>query len=653
MCGAVLAFALLVSPVTVRPDTTVSRQNHQLATDWEHYGSTLAETRFAPVDEVTAANVGTLKVAWTFRTGEGSSSHIAASNKFNATADGHGAFEATPLKIGDTLYTCTGRNVIIALDAETGKLRWRFDPKVNLDHVILMACRGVAYWDSHAASTSCARRIIEGTVDARLIAVDADTGTACKDFGDSGTVSLLQSQPFAKPGLYAETSPPTIVNDHVIVGGWVTDDIDVNMPSGVIRSFDPATGRLQWAWDSGRAAADSSDESNQAPYTPSTPNAWTIFAADPVLGLVYVPTGNPSPDHWGGMRRAFDEKYGTSIVALDIVTGAVRWSFQAVHHDLWDLDLASPPTLADIPGPNGVRPAIIQPTKSGQIFVLDRRDGSPIAGVSEKPVPQGAAAGDWTSKTQPYSDISLLPQPLTESDMWGVTPLDQMICRIRFRQARYEGPYTPPGTTTIIGTPVALGVMEWGGVSLNPDQQVIVANTSLLPFLTTLKPAAALTSEDVGWMPQHGTPFAVRFQPFLGLLKTPCSQPPWGRLIAIDLKTLKVLWDRPIGTGRDSGPFNVPSLLPITMGVPSMGGTLQTRSGLIFISGTLDQYIRAIDLHSGRELWKDRLPAGGQATPMSYIAGKSGRQFIVLSAGGHDAMGTARGDFIVAYALPK
>jgi quinoprotein glucose dehydrogenase len=389
-------------------------------------------------------------------------------------------------------------------------------------------------------------------------------------------------------------------------------------------------------------------------YTRSTPNAWTLFAADEQLGLVYVPTGNASPDFWGAKRRSFDEKYASSVVALDVATGRPRWSFQTVHHDLWDYDVSSQPTLVDLPTPTGSRPALIQATKRGDIYVLDRRDGTPIVPVHERAVPQGASPGDQVAKTQPFSELALASPVLAESSMWGVTPLDQLVCRIRLRESRYEGIFTPPGLQYTVIMPGLTGAVNWGGVSVDLDHNVLVTNYMMLPWRGRLVPRQQEPKEAAAAPFANrmlGTPFAWEQSPWLGPLAVPCSQPPWGALAAIDLGTQRILWSRPLGTGRDSGPLGIPSMLPFGMGVPSMGGTLTTRGGLVFISGTLDRYVRAFELRSGRELWKARLPAGGQATPMPYMAG--GSQFLVVTAGGHSIMGTKFGDYTIAYALPR
>lgn len=645
LAGALLFGVLILAFVAARagsapvPLPPSSADPRDAGGDWPHYGRSLRGTRFSPLAQLTPSNVAELAIAWIYRSGE--------------RPDPSASAEATPLEVGDTLYTCTPNNVIVALDAATGALKWRHDPKIAAGLYAIRTCRGVAYFEAPHAVADCSTRILEGTNDSRLIAVDAKTGAACRSFGTGGVVSLLDGIGGAELSQVYMTSPATIVRGHAIVGSMVLDNQSLDMPSGVIRSFDPMSGELQWAWDMGvpdRRGAPAPGEI----YTRSTPNAWTTFAADEELGLVYIPTGNPSPDFWGAKRRPFDEAYGSAIVALDIDTGRVRWSFQTVHHDLWDYDVSAQPALVDLQTPDGRRPALVQATKRGDIFVLDRRTGVPIVPVAERAVPAGAATGDWLSKTQPFSALGLPVPTVTEASMWGVTPIDQLLCRIEFRESRYEGMFTPPGTKPTIVMPGLTGVVDWGSVSIDVDRGVLITNYMTLPWRGRLIPRAEVPAEFAA-APlatlMKGSPFAWRFGPWLNALGVPCSQPPWGSITAIDLNSRRVLWDVPLGTGEDSGPLGIPSRLPITMGVPSLSGTVTTRGGLAFISGTADQYVRAIDVASGQERWRARLPAGGQATPMTYMV--AGRQFLVVTAGGHSIMRTKFGDYTIAYALPK
>jgi len=515
---------------------------------------------------------------------------------------------------------------------------------------------------------ACAARIIINTVDARLIALDAGSGARCPDFGTNGEVSLLTGMGDVTPGYYYVTSAPTIAHDKIVLGGMVADNQYVGEPSGVIRAFDAITGKLAWGFDAGRP-----DRSTEPPagetYTRATPNSWGPMSVDEKLRLVYVPTGAATPDFFGAFRRPFDEHYGDAVIALDIDTGQPRWTFQTTHHDLWDYDVASQPTLADFSSAQGIRHALIQPTKRGELFILDRETGEPIFPVQERAAPsRGHAADDRISPTQPFSVgvPSFRGADLTEEGMWGITPLDQLWCRIRFREARYDGPLTPPGLTPAIEYPSDAGGMEWGGAAVDLDHGIVIVNTNHLPAYTRLLPRAEadklgmkrFTSEysDHGvrnGYPQEGTPYGVLKNAFLSPLQVPCTQPPFGRLSAMDLTTGKLIWTRAFGTARDIGPLGIPSGLPISVGLPNLGGGFVTRSGLLFIGATQDSYLRAYETATGKLLWQARLPAGGDATPMTYLSPASGRQFVVIAAGGNGAIAARMGDSIVAFALPK
>jgi quinoprotein glucose dehydrogenase len=619
--------------------------------EWQHYGNTLAGTRYSPLDQITSANVSSLERAWIYRSGVADSG---ATHKV----------EVTPLMVGNSLYLCTQTNIVISLDPETGHERWRFDPKVDaLGETPATACRGVAYFRAPASPNECPERILTSTFDARLIAIDAKTGQLCRSFGDGGTVNLKNGLGAIEPGISAPSSAPTIVRGNVILGGWVSDNLYVDEPSGVIRAYDATNGRFVWAWDIGRPGQHGEPVSGQS-YTLGTPNSWAPMSGDEDLGLVFLPMGNSTPDHWGAHRSKLSEQYASSIVALDVETGEPRWSFQTTHHDLWDYDVASQPTLINLRIGDRMVPALIQLTKRGEIFVLDRRSGRPITEVEEKRVPQGAAPGDWTAPTQPFSTgmPSFGGPNLTEKDMWGVTPLDQLYCRIMFRRLRYDGPNTPPGLTGTLVYPGTAGGFNWGSASVDPERGLLVINSIRIPTLIRLIPsaaAAAISEADRVDMfrqrviyPQSGTPFAAEVRTFLSPLNIPCNRPPFGLLSAVDLNTRKLLWSTPLGTGRDYGPMGISSGLPIPMGVPNLGGSVTTHSGLVFIGATQERAFRAFDVRTGHELWRDRLPAGGQATPMTYISPLSGRQFVVIAAGGSALLQSKLGDYIVAYALP-
>lgn len=620
--------------------------------DWRNYGNDPGGTRFSTASQLTPANVKGLEVAWTYRLGP--------------APEGYVTFEATPLKVGDTVYICTGYNDVIALDAETGRERWRFRADVDLADVAAMTCRGVAWYRAPDAAV-CPERILANTLDARLIALDAKTGRRCPDFGTNGEVSLLAGMGEVTKGYYYATSAPTVVRGKVVLGGWVTDGQYWGEPSGVIRAFDARTGALAWAFDMGRPDRTGAPGPGEE-YTRSTPNSWAPMSADEELGMVYAPTGNATPDYFGAQRRPFDDAHTSAVVALDAETGRPRWVFRTAYHDVWDYDVGSQPTLLDLPGPNGPVRALAQATKRGEIFLLDRVTGKPLAKVEDRPAPQaGAVPEERLSPVQPYSVgmPSFRGRDLTEAMMWGLTPVDQLWCRIRFREARYEGPMTPPGLTPSITSPGYLGGMNWGGVSIDRDRNLLLVSTNHVANYTRLltraevdrrglKPRRPGSNEFVGGpVPQVNTPYGAETGAFLSPLGVPCQQPPYGRLSAVDLTTRKLVWTQPLGTARDSGPLGIASGLPVTMGVPNLGGAITTRGGLTFIGATQDRYLRAFETASGRLLWESRLPAGAQATPSSYVSPASGRQMVVVAAGGSGLMQSKQGDYLIAFALPK
>jgi quinoprotein glucose dehydrogenase len=625
-----------------------------VAGDWLNYGNDPGGTRYSPLTQLTPANVGRLKLAWQVDLGPGPGGKMTQ-------------LEVTPIKVGSSLYICTAYNDVVSIDAETGHVNWRFRSGNPLKSALAAACRGVAYFKVPGATGACAERIITNTTDARLIALDAATGAPCQGFGTNGTASLTDHMGDVTPGYYYVSSAPTIVHGKIILGGWVVDGQYWGEASGVIRAFDALTGKFAWAFDMGRP----DDHGQPAPgktFTLATPNSWAPMSADEKLGLVYAPTGNATPDYYGAQRRPFDDRYSSSIVAIDADTGAVRWSFQTTHHDIWDYDVASQPTLVDIDGANGVQHALLAPTKRGELFMLDRVTGKPIATVEEKPVPQrGVAPGERLSATQPFSTglPSFRGPLLTEAAMWGLTPIDQMWCRIKFREARYDGPLTPTGLTPNIIYPGYLGGMDWGGVSIDRARGIAIVVSNRVPNYDRLLTRAAANARKLlpmehggsdniaGASAQARTPYAADVGPFLSPLGAPCNQPPYGMVSAIDLRTHKLLWTRPIGTSRDSGPLGVPSMLPIPMGVPLSGGTIATASDLIFMGATQERMIRALDATTGEELWRARLPAGGHATPMTYLSPASGRQFVVIAAGGNFALQSKLGANILAYAIPR
>jgi quinoprotein glucose dehydrogenase len=624
------------------------------AGEWVAYGGTQAGQRYSPLKQITPENVKQLQVAWTYHTGDvrGPSDPVETT------------YEVTPLMIGGTVYLCTPHDLVIALDAETGAEKWRFDPKIkkpdraNTQH---LTCRGVSYFDGVGsaasapapAATACVRRLFLPTVDGRLIALNAETGAVCPEFGADGTVDLWRNMPNVTPGAYYSTSPPVVTSHLIVVGGAVNDNVSITEPSGVIRAFDINTGELVWNWDSLNPEA-TAPIAAKGTYKENSPNSWSVSSYDPNLGLIYIPMGNQPPDQFGGKRSNNAETYSSSVVALHAETGKVAWVFQGAHHDLWDMDIPAQPSLVDLSIGGSTIPALVAPTKQGEIFVLDRRTGTPLLPVKEVPAPQGAAKGDFDAPTQPVSAISFNPAPLTEASMWGLSPFDQLACRIAFRSLRYDGRYTPPSLQGSIIYPGNFGTFNWGGVAVDPDRQIVFAMPTYIAFTSTLKVRENDTERLVSkpgepaFNENFGAPYAAAMGPFLSPLGFPCQAPPWGYVAAVDLTTGKIAYQHVNGTIRDLSP--VP--LSFKMGVPGLGGPVITKGGVAFLSGTLDYYVRAYDLKSGEQLWENRLPAGGQATPMTYWSNRSGRQFLIVVAGGHGSSGTKAGDSIIAYALP-
>ncbi|WP_440984607.1 membrane-bound PQQ-dependent dehydrogenase, glucose/quinate/shikimate family [Xanthomonas sontii] len=654
-----LAHAAGMAAALASPRTGAQPADAPADADWSAYGRDNAGSRYTPLRQIAPGNVAQLRTAWTFRTGD--------------LPDKRWGAETTPLKIGDSLYLCSARNQMIALDARSGRERWRYDPKVA-DKAIpyTAACRGVSYYavpDAQAtASTACRQRIIEGTLDGRLIAVDAADGKPCEDFGQHGQVDITVGMGSTPPGYVSINSPPTIVRGVVVTGHQVLDGQKRYEPSGVIQGFDAVTGALRWAWDMTHPDWTGAPPPGQT-WTRGTPNMWTSAAGDEQLGYVYLPMGNSSADYWSSSRTPQEDRYATSLVALDVTTGKPVWNFQTTHIDVWDYDLGSQPTLLDFPHDGTTVPAVLLPSKQGELYVLDRRTGTPLVGVEERAVPGGGVEPQRRARTQPFSLYhSLRKRDLTERDMWGMTPIDQLVCRIQFRSASYKGIYTPPEADRhSIEYPGYNGGSDWGSVAVDPRRGVIVANYNDMPNYNRLVPRAK--ADKMGWAPrdqvrgdsggaegagdpQAGTPYAINVNagwrlPFTGLL---CKQPPYGGIRAIDLASGKTLWDRPFGSARGNGPFGIHSGLPIEIGTPNNGGAVVSASGLIFIAAATDDMIRAIDLASGKTLWQAKLPAGGQATPMVYAV--DGREYLVIVAAGHHFMETKRGDYVIAYALP-
>lgn len=635
------------------------------AQDWSSYGANGDENRFAALDQITPENVNELEVAWTFQTGD------------TPVSPGGGGAEdqGTPLQVGDDLFFCTPNNTVISIDATSGTENWRHD--FPTETRTWVRCRGLAYFDAAAPlpqptlpnatpvtpvdlsdDAACQRRIFMNTIDAVLVALDAETGELCADFGDAGMVDLKEGLGAAQSPLYSLTSPPTLAGSTVVVGGRVADNVALDMPGGVMRGFDVITGEMKWAFDPGNPEDRDAPADGNA-YTRSTPNVWAPMTYDAASNTVFMPVGNAAIDLWGVDRTPEDEKYGASILALDATTGDEKWVYQTVHHDLWDFDVPMQPTLIDFKG----TPALVFGTKAGQIFVLDRVTGEPLTDVEEVPVKPATIPGEKYALTQPKSvGMPQIGAPhLTEADMWGATPFDQLMCRVIFKGYRYEGLFTAPDTDYSLSFPGSLGGMNWGGLSYDPTANTVFVNDMRLGLWVHMmeqdpEAAASNGSEAVntvmGGVPLKGTPYSVNKNRFLSPLGIPCQEPPFGTLTAIDMDTQQVAWEAPLGTVQDTVLFGMKMHLPMPVGMPTIGGSLSTQGGLVFFAATQDYYLRAFDSATGKEVWKARMPVGSQGTPISYVSQKDGRQYIVISAGGA-RQSPDRGDYLIAYALPQ
>lgn len=609
---------------------------------WGHYGGDAGGQRFSPAARITPANVGGLREIWRIPVDD-----AARLGKAMKAA----SFENTPILAEGRLYACSPFNRVLALDPGTGRVLWRYDPHLDtaLRYPNKYVCRGVAF-ARLARTGTCAARIYENTADRRLIALDAATGKPCPGFGRGGTAVIPPGLKMDGPrhGRIQTTSAPVVSHGVVVTGSSIDDNSRVDELRGTVHAFDAVTGAPRWSFD----PLAGQPESFQA----GAANVWAPMSVDEVRGLVFLPVSSASPDFWGG-RRQGDGVYANSVVALNIQTGKVAWSFQTTHHDVWDYDLASQPTLATVTYRGRTVPAVLQPTKQGLLFTLDRVTGKPVIPVVERKVPQGGAPGEQLSPTQPFP---VAPKPLAAShitpDMaWGLTFWDRGVCRKAIASARHDGLFTPPGVQGALVYPFTGGGTNWGGLAFDPGHDIVYVNTSNVLHKVTLIPrkdyaAVKKANPDVEISPDTGAPFGMRREMLVSPLGIPCNPPPWGQLHAIDMHSGRILWSVPLGTTQDMMPFS--QYLLGTAGTPSLGGPMVTAGGLVFIGATMDNYLRAFDAKTGKEAWKGRLPATATATPMTYMW--KGRQIVVVAVGGDAMLGnrTWGDDMLIAFALP-
>jgi quinoprotein glucose dehydrogenase len=640
------ALGVALAAVTLAACSEIEHPHGGPPEGWPTWGGDPGGSRYSRLDEITPENVTDLEVAWSFRTGD-----------FDPTGTVRTSFQATPVLHEGTLFLCTPFDRVFALDAESGAQRWVFDPGVDRARWRHYTCRGVALHEdpSRAASPACRLRVFLGTVDARLVAIDGASGERCSDFGANGEVDLLRGLGDVAPGEVKAYTTPTVIGDVVAIGTLVSDNKRADAPGGVVRGYDVATGALRWAFDPVPPGTPPLPPGPDGPrFHRGTPNAWGVFSADPARDLLFVPTGNPSNDFYRGGRGDIDH-YGSSVLALRGATGELAWHFQTVHHDLWDYDVGSQPSAIEVPVNGRRRAAIAQPTKVGHVFLLDRETGAPLFPVEERPAPASDVPDERAAPTQPFPTrpAPLHGERVGEADLFGLTPIDRADCRERLAALRNEGPFTPPSLRGSLQYPGVAGGMNWGSAAWDPGRDRLVLLQTRTAMVQRLIPReeVATTAADPPFailFPQLGAPYGLLQSVFTSAWGIPCTKPPWSELIALDLASGEVAWRVPFGTTRGLAPWP----FWFEWGVPGMGGPLVTRGGLVFIGAAMDGYFRAYDVETGEELWRDALPAGGQANPMTYRVRPDGRQYVVIAAGGHGSLGTKKGDFVVAYALP-
>lgn len=611
--------------------------------EWHYYGHDPGGMRFSELKQINTSNVAKLNRAWTYEVDRG-------------WQTGLDTIETTPLMVDDVLYFTTATSRVIAVDAETGKQRWLFDPFAGVPGTRRsVPNRGAAYWEG-SSSTSCSgeahrrdRRILYATLDGRLFELDSDTGKPCRDFGDNGAVDLRQGVGDKYPNnRYEVTSPPTIFKDLVIMGSGL-QEFPSKGPIGDVRAFDVRTGKLVWTFHTVPRPGEVGHDTWQGEdwIDRSGANVWSIMSVDTERGMVFLPIGSASYDFYGADRKGKD-LFANSIVALDANTGKLIWYFQLVHHDIWDYDVVSPPNLVTIHRDGRDIPVVTQGSKMGFIYVLDRVTGKPLYPVEERPVKQSVVPGEQTWPTQPFPPpaFQLARTSVTMDDITTVTPESRKYCLDNFGAYLPATIFNPWGLQLTLQMPGSLGGGNWSGTSFNPSLGYLFVNVSEVGAVGLMKPAPPGSPEAYVRSSKWGS-YARLWDDH----HYPCQQPPWGDLNAIDLNTGKLVWKVPLGVVDDLEAKGIPKT-----GVYGLGGSIATAGGLVFIGGTNDHRFRAFDAKTGKELWVTQLESNAHATPMTYMGKKTGKQFVVIAfgPGGYFNPDTSAPRVIAAYALvPK
>ncbi|GAA5314939.1 MAG: glucose/quinate/shikimate family membrane-bound PQQ-dependent dehydrogenase [Candidatus Pelagadaptatus aseana] len=619
------------------------------ASGWQHYGGDEGGKHYSSAGQITRANVDQLEVAWEFRSGD-QETHADLMHQTSA--------QATPLLLpeaaGESLVYCTPFNRIIALDPGSGEQRWSFDPKIDTGGDRTFRCRGLSYYEETRvpAGEACRHRLFTSTHDRQLIAVDALTGNTCSGFGNNGRIALYGSEEPA--GHVANSSAPVAANGVVVTGSTIIDFAYSKTPRGTVLAFDTLDGSAVWQWDP------LGDPETEAGHKESgSANVWAPISVDTDNNLVFLPTSAPSPDYYGGNRDG-NNNHANSVVALNLTSGELVWSFQHVRHDLWDYDTPAQPILFDWNKDGETIPALAQLTKQSYVFILNRLTGESLWEITEHPVPPSQIPGEQAAATQPkpIAPPQLLDPFLMPQHAWGLTPWDRNHCAKQLAALDNLGVFTPLSEKLTLLFPGSLGGPNWGGGALLADQDTLLVNVNNMPFTARL--IATGDSEQGGErdhptagermrLKMNGTPYDVDLGALVSPLGIPCNEPPWGKLVAVSLTGGKILWEKPLGSVHEMGPIKAP--FHIDWGTPNLGGGIATAGGLFFIGATMDRQIRAFDVTTGDVLWRHTLPIDATATPMTYVY--KGKQYVVINAGGHAMFNRGQSDYLMAFALPE